>query len=116
MNRYMLFVWFNVRILTTALFWTIPLLYGLLYLPFDRSISIGILLAVDRGVATWIFHTRDRTISGICGGRAKGNRKGYVLMAKMIDRLAELCGDEPDHCYRAYCYEAKKFDILKRYM
>ena len=97
MKRYLVFIWFIVRVISAASFWSAPLLTGVLFLVINKRVGFNILLVTDRALATWIFGTRDRTISGVSGERAYDGRKGYKLIAGLIDWLAVLFGDAPDH-------------------
>lgn len=61
----------------------------------------------DRIVCTIVHFTWKRTISGLTGERALTMAR-YRYQAIVIDWLAELVGDKPNHCYRAYLWEKRK--------
>lgn len=58
----------------------------------------------DRLVATVVHFTWKRTISGLTG-QYMTKKLRYKYQAKVIDFLAKLCGDTPNHCERAYRWE-----------
>lgn len=66
----------------------------------------------DVGIASLVYGTRYRTISGITGEMAVKNphSKMWELKALIIDKLAMLVGDKPRHCYRAYLWEKQNVD------
>ena len=63
--------------------------------------------AFDVLAATLIHGTEKRTISGIAGQYMDSKRR-YYYQAKVIDWLAERCGDGPNHCWRVYLWEKNK--------
>jgi len=66
-------------------------------------------LALDILACTTIHNTQRRTISGYTGERMTTKR--YHLQAKVIDRLAILCGDSEYHCLRAYNWEKATLNL-----
>jgi hypothetical protein len=96
---------FFVKVIAAGIFWLIPLLSGALIVIFDKERGMGTLVPCDKGMAAWIYGDRYRTISGICGERKLQGRRGYTLIANMINYLAELFGDDKEHCEREYWHE-----------
>ncbi|GLX86383.1 hypothetical protein tloyanaT_26360 [Thalassotalea loyana] len=85
---------------------------SLLMLPsliaFNRSTHIKrSWLALDIFIATLAHGTLRRTISGLTGERMH-KQKRYYYQALVIDFLAKLVGDGPNHCYRAYLWEQRQ--------
>lgn len=62
-------------------------------------------MALDILACTTIHNTQRRTISGYTGERLHLRR--YRIQARVVDFLAMLFGDEPNHCERAYQWEKK---------
>ncbi|MBO9492076.1 hypothetical protein J7384_17070 [Endozoicomonas sp. G2_1] len=61
-------------------------------------------ISFDKRICSFAHGTYDRTISGYTG-QFMHKHKRFEYQAKFIDFFAELFGDDPDHCYRAYLYE-----------
>lgn len=73
--------------------------------------GFNIMYSLDVLAASLIHGTRYRTISGISGERALLRQRRYVYQAKFIDRLAQLFGDKPNHCARAWAWESENIDM-----
>lgn len=75
-------------------------------LPFmkDNNLPFRLWLLIDLLVCTVAHNTDMRTVSGWTGQHMK-TKKRYAYQAKVIDWLAELVGDGPNHCERAYQWE-----------
>lgn len=58
---------------------------------------------IDVALCGFCHNTKLRTISGWTGQHLHQPR--YKVQAKVIDFLAELCGDQPNHCTRVYHQE-----------
>lgn len=66
---------------------------------------------VDVAIATMVYGTHWRTISGLTGERAhKTDSLYWKRQAQFIDWLASLVGDGPNHCYRTYMWEKSSID------
>lgn len=78
---------------------------------FGNTYALNQWYTVDVLAATLIHGTRERTISGITG-QYMDSKKRYYYQAKVIDWLAELFGDEPNHCHRAYLWELNSGYVL----
>lgn len=62
---------------------------------------------LDRVIASMLYNTKDRTISGITGERAAKGVLGWRVIAKVINFLAKICGDGENHCDRAFTKEQR---------
>ena len=63
---------------------------------------------LDVLVATIIFNTELRTVSGITGERLIHKGSYWVLIAKFVDIIMYVFDKQWDHCKRAYLWEKKE--------
>jgi hypothetical protein len=77
-------------------------------LPFikENNLPFRIWLLLDLLICTIAHNTDMRTVSGWTGQHMK-TKPRYQRQAKVIDLLAELVGNGPNHCFRAYQWEIK---------
>ncbi len=111
MTKYIQASFHFIRILITALVILISPLgwFYIICIPFaifkSRYAFVQLHVA-DVMIASKIYGTQYRTISGIVGQKTfESNKKHWVIMSKTIDKLAEMCGDSEKHCIRAYYWE-----------
>ena len=78
-------------------------------LPFmnKNNLPFRIWYLIDLLTCTVAHDTSMRTISGWTG-QHMATKKRYYYQAKVIDWLAELFGDKPEHCLRAFVWERKQ--------
>lgn len=67
---------------------------------------------VDVLLCTMAHGTKLRTISGWSGQHAYLKR--YLYQRRVIDFLAKLCGDGPNHCQRAFEWEREQGWVTKK--
>lgn len=73
-----------------------------------KSKGLRVWYNIDVMMATILYGTLDRTISGITGDNLKLGKPHWKLIGYVIDTLAKLCGDKPNHCIRASNSEKNK--------
>lgn len=61
----------------------------------------------DVAMATMIYSTEQRSLSGICGAYSKAGKRHYRVIANFVDKLAIFFGDAPKHCERSDEWEIK---------
>jgi hypothetical protein len=71
---------------------------------FKVNYAFNIWLALDVVVCSIVHGTRHRTISGWAGQRMDTSKR-YYYIAKVIDLLFRVIGDDKGHCKRAYEWE-----------
>ncbi|MDO6489288.1 hypothetical protein Q4503_16455 [Colwellia sp. 6_MG-2023] len=78
-------------------------------LPFikNNNMPFRIWYLLDVLVCTIAHNTNMRTISGFTGQYITKHKRFYYS-AKVIDWLAELFGDKPEHCKRMYQWEIEQ--------
>jgi len=79
----------------------------LLFFMKGDNLPFRIWFIIDLLICTIAHNTDMRTVSGWTGQHMH-NKKRYYYQAKVIDWLAEVAGDGPNHCYRAFQWEVKK--------
>lgn len=106
--KYLIALWFFVRVVFIGVLLSPLFLLAFIMLIFSRTAFLGVLKSTDDIIASVMFLTWERTLSGIAGeGQAK-KAVGYTLVANIIDWLAILVGDDLRHCRRAYLWELKQ--------
>lgn len=75
-------------------------------LPFisKQNLPFRIWYLIDVLICTVAHNTNMRTVSGWTGQHMQ-NKKRYQHQAAVIDFIARLVGDKPNHCARAYKWE-----------
>jgi len=73
----------------------------------DKLRGALMMYQADVAIATIVYGTQQRTLSGICGKNKKAGVGHYRVIANFINRLASLVGDGPLHCERADDWEIK---------
>lgn len=79
----------------------------LLFFMDGKNIPFRVWYLIDVMICTVAHDTDMRSISGWTG-QHMANKKRYALQAKVIDYLAVLVGDKPNHCYRMFVWEQRK--------
>lgn len=110
MSRYLIATWKLLCILVLGfciLFsgLVLYLIYAAVKAAMGDKRSLATWHGLDVFIASIMYRTRYRSISSIVGGKALQREKGYIVTQTVIDWLAGLFGDGPNHCYRAYHYE-----------
>lgn len=101
---------FILRALRTLFgYFVLGLLVGVFFapmLPFMKkgNMPFRVWYLIDVLVCTVAHNTDGRTLSGWTGQHMSSNRR-YKYQAVVIDGLARLFGDDPNHCWRAYVSE-----------
>lgn len=79
----------------------------LLFFMKGNNMPFRIWFLLDLLICTVAHNTNMRTVSGWTGQHMQ-QKKRYYYQAKVIDGLAKLFGDSPNHCARAFRWEIKK--------